>query len=121
MLTAILTYDIPGMMPCDRVVSNTVDGNLQTVVFDLSKMDPWWVSGWVRQLCYALLCVVIGVVGWSVTTTALSAFGVTWYIGQAADAYKAGNLFDDGLWEYTLLASGFIGTLIFILAWNRNK
>lgn len=105
LVAAIVVYDIPGMMPCDRVVSNTVNGNFQTVVMDLTKTDPWAVHAWVRQLCYALLCLGMCFVGWmNIGATTIGVAGVVWFAGQAADAFVAGNLFDDGVWEYGLLA-----------------
>jgi len=122
MATAMVVYDIPAMLPTDRVVSNTVDGDFQTVVMDLTKLDPWAVHAWVRQLCYGLLCTSIMVIGWrNIAARAIGITGAFWYLGQAVDAYVAGNLFDDGLWEYALLTGGLAlcATLIYQYGWKR--
>lgn len=104
MVAAMVVYDIPAMLPCDRVVSNTVEGNFQTVVMDLTKFDPWAMHAWVRELCYAMLCGSATLLGWPIIAArVIGLAGSSWYIGQAYDAYRAGNLFDDGVWEYSLL------------------
>jgi len=118
---AMVGYDAPAWFTDpSRVVSNTVDGNLQTVVMDLTKFDPWAMHAWVRQLCFALICVSITLVGWaSIPARALGISGVCWYLGQAADAYLAGNLMDDGYWEYSILTMGVVMNLYMIRGWTR--
>jgi hypothetical protein len=118
---AALIYDIPGFLQwyhagteMDRVVSNTVEGDMQTVIMDLSKPDYWAMHGWVRQVCYAILCIAIMVVSKARAGVVVGLGGLVWYSMQAWDAYKAGNVFDDGWWEYGALAALIVGCWYFI-------
>ena len=87
---------------------------------DLTKFDPWPMHAWVRQLCFALICGVVTLVGWaSIPARALGISGVCWYLGQTVDAYVSGNLMDDGWWEYSILTMGVVMNLYMIRGWTR--
>ena len=130
LLAAIMVYDVPGFLywldggtDLDRVLSNTRQGNIQTVVMDLTKPDPWAMHAWIRQVCYALLgCSMIALNWQNIAARSIGATAFFWYTAQALDARFTLNIFDDGLWEYGLLtaAVALCSLMIYHTGWKRH-
>ena len=129
-VAAVLLYDLPGFLywlyegtHLDRCVHNSQSGSLQIVIMDLSRPDPWGMHAITSQLCYAMASGMALLIGWrNHGARAIGLTAVAWYLGQAADAYTAGNLFTDGFWEYGLLGGGVMMSALMIYhdGWRKT-
>lgn len=105
-----------------NMVSNAVDGNMQTVVYDLSQPNPWTLHLTMVQLSFAVFVLAWGIVHWrSFAAVAFSLWGMGWFCWQAYDEASAGNKREPGKWEWIILLWAFVSVTIVSVVHERVR
>lgn len=89
--------------PPTNMVSNTVEGNLQTVVYDLSKPSPWTMHKMCIQISFGVFVLSFLIVSRSFRTVAYVLWGSAWFAWQTWDEWKVANRREPGKYEWVFL------------------
>lgn len=105
-----MLYDVHALVELPSgVVSNVIEGDLQTVVYDLSIRPPWNLHMALVQVTFFLFSLAWGVLHWrSFVAVAVSLWACGWFAWQTYDTWTAGNVRDDGKLEWIPLLVFFL-------------
>lgn len=99
-----------------NVLSDHTEGNLRTVVYDLSRVSPWRPRDIAQAFVPLALCVLVAVLRWRdmpIRITALA--GATWFLKQFLDEIFTGNLYSQGGLEWVFGLGLALLVLIYLL------
>lgn len=99
-----------------NILSDHIEGNLRTVVYDLSRVSPWRPRDIAQAFVPLALCVLVAGLKWKdlpIRITVLA--GATWFLKQFLDEVFNGNLFSQGGMEWVFGLGLALLVLIYLL------